>query len=50
MLAPCARDENAMLTPQRTLEQILEDWQKQDWGALYTFLLREEGDADAQRV
>ena len=42
MLAPCARDENAMLTPQRTLEQILEDWQKQDWGALYTFLLREE--------
>ena len=31
-----------MLTPQRTLEQILEDWQKQDWGALYTFLLREE--------
>ena len=42
MLAPCARDENAMLTPQRTLEQIFEDWQKQDWGALYTFLLREE--------
>lgn len=42
MLAPCARDENAMLTPQRTLEQILEDWQKQDWGALYTFLLRGE--------
>lgn len=42
MLAPCARNENAMLTPQRTLEQIFEDWQKQDWGALYTFLLREE--------
>ena len=39
MLAPCARDENAMLTPQRTLEQILEDWQKQDWGALYTLSL-----------
>ena len=42
MLAPCARDENAMLTPQRALEQILADWQRQDWGALYAFLLREE--------
>ena len=42
MLAPCARDENAMLTPQRALEQILDDWQRQDWGALYAFLLREE--------
>lgn len=42
MLAPCARDENAMLTPQKTLEQILDDWQAQDWDALYAFLLREE--------
>ena len=42
MLAACARDEQAMLTPKSALKLMLGAWQKQDWEALYDFLLREE--------
>ena len=42
MLAACARDEQAMLTPKSALELMLAAWQKQDWEALYALLLREE--------
>ena len=42
MLAACARDEQAMLTPKSALELMLAAWQKQDWEALYDLLLREE--------
>ena len=42
MLAACARDEQAMLTPNSALKLMLGAWQKQDWEGLYDFLLREE--------
>ena len=42
MLAACARDEQAMLTPKNALELMMTAWQKQDWEALYDLLLREE--------
>ena len=42
MLAACARDEQAMLTPKSALKLMLGAWQKQDWEGLYDFLLREE--------
>lgn len=42
LLAACPRDEDAMLTPGRALEMIMEAWQAQDWAALYPLM------ADAQ--
>lgn len=42
MLAACARDEQAILTPKSALELMLAAWQKQDWEALYALVLREE--------
>lgn len=42
MLAACARDEQAMLTPKSALNLMLDAWRRQDWEALYDFLLREE--------
>lgn len=38
LLAACSRDEQALLTPGRTLERIMDAWQKQDWAALYVLL------------
>ena len=42
MLAPCARDEQAALTPKNALALALNAWQAQDWEGLYSFLLKEE--------
>ena len=42
MLAPCARDEQAALTPKNALSLVLNAWQAQDWEGLYNFLLKEE--------
>ncbi len=50
MLAACARDEQAMLTPKSALELMLAAWQKQDWEALYDVPPARGGNADAQRV
>lgn len=50
MLAACARDEQAILTPKSALELMLAAWQKQDWEALYAPCAARGGNADAQRV
>ena len=38
VLAACPRDEQAMLTPQCTLEMIMDAWQAQDWAAMYPLM------------
>ena len=41
LLAACARDEEAMLSPHRAMELILKAWQEKNWEGLYAFLLQE---------
>ncbi|MBR3794892.1 MAG: GerMN domain-containing protein [Clostridia bacterium] len=38
VLAPSPRDEQAMLTPQRTLNMVMEAWQSRDWAAMLPLL------------
>jgi len=38
VLAACARDEMAMLTPSRALNMIMDAWQMQDWAAMYPLM------------
>lgn len=44
LLAACPRDEEAMLTPGRALERIMEAWQAQDWAALYPLMADTQDD------
>lgn len=45
LLAASPRDEQAMLTPERAMDMILDAWQKGDWTALYTLLSPQGNDA-----
>lgn len=42
LLAACARDEAALLTPKRAMEMILGAWQAQDWEMLYALTSADE--------
>ena len=42
LLAACARDEEAMLTPRRATKMALACWQKKDWEGLYPLLQRDD--------
>lgn len=42
LLAACARDEEAMLTPRRAMKMALDCWQKKDWEKLYPLLQRDD--------
>ena len=42
VLGACARDAQAMLTPERTLDMALAAWQERDWETLYLFLAAQE--------
>lgn len=43
LLAASPRDEQAMLTPARAMNMILDAWQSRDWTALYALLSAREG-------
>lgn len=40
LAAPLLREESVLLTPQRTLETILDCWQTQNWQRLYPWIAR----------
>ncbi|MBE5799198.1 MAG: hypothetical protein E7321_04530 [Clostridiales bacterium] len=44
VLAACPRDEQAMLTPGRALEMIMDAWQSQDWAAMYPLMADTQDD------
>ena len=43
VLAASSRDETAILTPQRTMQMILDGWQRRDWESVYALLCTQEG-------
>ena len=44
VLAASPRDEQALLTPSRALEMILDAWQAQDWAAMYPLMANVQDD------
>lgn len=44
VLAPCTRDEQALLTPARLMRMALGAWQGQDWDALYALMAVPDGE------
>ena len=44
VLAACARDEMAMLTPSRALDMIMDAWKTQNWAAVYPLMADTQDD------
>lgn len=44
VLAAISRDEQAIMTPKRAMQAILNGWQKRDWARVYDFLCAAEGE------
>lgn len=49
LAAPLTRDETLLLTPQTTLEVILQCWMERDWQRLYPFVARTDPATGAAR-